>query len=268
MPRQKKEQLPFTPPGISQLEALSTQLLSANLELERVNRELRASEEERALMLEHISHDLRAPLTVIRGVVDRVLLGVYDENNHRALMLTLDERLKALEQLVGELYFSVAIGQPGALNMQLLPVAPFLEEFFISQEIGGRFTGRKAILNIADGFDSALLFDPANMARVFDNLLSNALKFTAEGDIIEIGCRSRDAVIELYLRDSGAGIAPEHLPHIFERTYKADRARTPENDTGSGLGLYIAKTIVEKHGGEILCESEPGKGSVFTVRIG
>ena len=98
------------------------------------------------------------------------------------------------------------------------------------------------------------------------NLLDNAIKYTPSGGRVTAGWSINGTQVELWVRDTGAGIAPEHLPHIFDRFYRVDKARS-RAEGGAGLGLSICRWIAEAHGGSISVESAPGQGSTFTVRL-
>ncbi len=102
--------------------------------------------------------------------------------------------------------------------------------------------------------------------QVLDNLVENALRFTSDGEIVLSGS-SQSGTVTLHVTDSGTGIPLEELDHIFDRFYKVDRSRRRDGQAQSGLGLAIAKAIVEAHDGEILAASSPGKGSRFTIRL-
>jgi signal transduction histidine kinase len=106
--------------------------------------------------------------------------------------------------------------------------------------------------------------DPDRLEQVVDNLVANALRHTPEGGAIELSAAVDGDAVVLSVADSGSGIPPEHLSHVFERFYKVDAARA--NGSGSGLGLSIAKAIIERHGGTIRVASEPGR-TVFTMTI-
>jgi len=113
--------------------------------------------------------------------------------------------------------------------------------------------------------------DPVNADReaihqVFSNLIDNALKYAASGRRLVLGARSLDRGVEFYVRDFGSGISSEHLPRLFERFYRVDKARSRESG-GTGLGLAIAKHIVLAHGGTIRAESELNHGSVFLFTL-
>jgi two-component system phosphate regulon sensor histidine kinase PhoR/two-component system sensor histidine kinase VicK len=261
----------FEAPDINMVERLTAQLIDSNRSLEEANANLRRSEAARVEMLANISHDLRAPLTAVRSALDYLNRadGADDGAQARAALAILDRRVAALEHLVGELYYSISMEQPGfALKTESMPVAVFLEEWFSGWELDERCGGRNLLLSVPAGFEPQADIDPERMARVLDNLMENALRFTQEGDTLELGCGApEEGAVEFYLRDTGAGIPEQDLPRIFERTYTASAARTPDERSGSGLGLHIARAIVEKHGGLIRCESAQGKGSVFKITL-
>ncbi len=107
--------------------------------------------------------------------------------------------------------------------------------------------------------------DVERMSQVLDNLILNAFRYTPTGGEVVLAGSTAAGKVQLQIRDNGSGIAPEDLPHIFDRFYRGDKARRESGE--SGLGLAIAKSIVEAHGGEIFAESEPGKGAVFTISL-
>jgi signal transduction histidine kinase len=106
--------------------------------------------------------------------------------------------------------------------------------------------------------------DPERMEQVLGNLVSNALRYTPEGGEVRLIARQADGLLMLEVQDTGSGIAADVLPHIFERSYRGDPSRSGDE---SGLGLAIAKSIVELHGGSIRVESESGSGSVFIFTL-
>jgi signal transduction histidine kinase len=108
--------------------------------------------------------------------------------------------------------------------------------------------------------------DGARLRQVVYNLLDNAIKYTPAGGTVEVHVAAGPRGAVLTVRDTGIGIPPEHLPHVFERFYRVDRARS-RADGGTGLGLSIARTIVQAHGGEIELGSTPGEGTVCTVTL-
>jgi two-component system sensor histidine kinase BaeS len=108
--------------------------------------------------------------------------------------------------------------------------------------------------------------DPERMAQVLGNLLGNALRYTLAGGRITLAAESAGDLVQLRVADTGTGIAADDLPHIFERFYRADRSRQ-QHDGSSGLGLAIAKSLVEAHGGTIAVVSTPGQGTTFTIKL-
>jgi signal transduction histidine kinase len=101
------------------------------------------------------------------------------------------------------------------------------------------------------------------MTQVFDNLVANAFRYTPSGGEVVLATKAANGVVSMQVRDNGSGIAPEDLPFVFDRSYRGDKARHPNGE--SGLGLAIAKSIVELHGGRIDLRSTPGEGTVFTI---
>jgi len=115
-----------------------------------------------------------------------------------------------------------------------------------------------------DGLPDQVVWDVDRVNEVLGNLLSNAFKFTPHGGSVELTLEPVDGGVLMEVHDTGAGIPPEQLPHIFEKFYQADNQRSARA-AGSGLGLAIAKQIVEAHGGTISCESTPGVGTTFSI---
>lgn len=251
--------IPFEIPDINMVEALTAELL-------KVNERLKMSEQARTEMLSNISHDLRAPLAAVRSALDRILhTEGLEAQEVQSILSLVDRRVTALEKLINELYYSISIEQPGfVLHKESMPIALFLEQWFIDRMYDNEVMQRRMNIEIADGLNCELLLDPHHMARTLDNLLSNAIHFTKPNDQIVLRCAREGDCVVIQLQDSGAGILPEDLPHIFERTYTASRSRSPQKQSGSGLGLHIAKTIVEMHGGAITCASNSG-GSTFFI---
>lgn len=259
----------FETPDINLVEKLTAQLMSANRELEQAYKDLHTSEQARVQAFANISHDLRAPLTAIRGALDRLARWEHLNEQERSLMISImDRRVSALEHLIHELYFTTTIEQP-EFTLQMTPIAvvPFLEEWVIVHQVDDKEFALN--LDMEEDLNVFVSMDPDCMVRVLDNLLKNAEKYSAPGAPVVVICRAcpsnREVLISI--QDSGIGIAPEDLPHIFERSYTAAHSRTPNDDYGSGLGLYIANTIVKKHSGRISCESAPGSGSTFSIHL-
>jgi len=254
-------------PAINQIEELSARLIALNRQLEEKNRQLEQSENARKNLFSNITHDLRTPLSAIRGAAERLSQSPLCVGDCLKMVKIIDSRAHTLEWLIEELYLTMLIDQPEfKLSLSNLEITPILEEYFISMEGSGRLDGRKCALCTSDGYSPRVMIDPQYFIRVLDNLFINALRYTNEGDRIELGCRDANDNIEIFIADFGAGIPANDLPHIFDRMYTGAAARTPGKN-GSGLGLSIVKSIVEKHGGEIHCESTHGEGATFIISL-
>ena len=130
-----------------------------------------------------------------------------------------------------------------------------------------RFDGKGVTLRTDIATDTPVDVDTDRLGQVLGNLLDNALRHTPPGGLVVLGCHRQGQWVEYTVADDGTGIASEHLPHVFDRFYRADAGRD-RNSGGSGIGLAIAKALIEAHGGGMSAASEgPGRGSTFTARI-
>lgn len=256
------ERKKFTEPELNTVEGLTAKLIE-------VNARLQASEAERTRMLENISHDLRAPLTAIRSCVDYLLEykdGRSEEYEHICNLL--DVRTRMMETLVNDLYYLTCLdSRQDDFDYKYVKLGPFLEEYFFNAQVDNRYNERELILEVPEDYSIAVRIDTGRMVRVLDNLFTNALKYSKEGDRIILGAYTEAEDAVFYVQDTGIGIAKEHLDKIFDRMYMADYARTPGNQKSSGLGLSIVQSIIKRHGGRVTCNSTLGKGSRFTVYL-
>ncbi len=257
----------FEEPDINEIDTLTAKIIDTSIELERVNKKLVDSEKARIRILENISHDLRAPTAAMRGAVDRLLNGNPDEEEKLYLLQAVDGRLKSLEQLIGELYFSQKLNQPEfKIEKQEVDIGVFLEEYVIQLEVSDVLGARKcSLINLVQE-NVKIDLDIQLFLRVLDNLIRNAIEHTEEQDHIQITLKYEAKGVQLIVEDNGEGISADDLPFIFDRTFTTSKARTPEK-SGSGLGLYIAKTIVEKQNGSIQCESVLGEYTRFIISL-
>ncbi len=238
------------------------------------NNKLKLAEHERTLMLENISHDLRAPLTAIRSTVDYMIeksSGTGDEispEERKAMLSLLDVRTRTLEVLVSDLYYMTCIDSGREeFKLQTLPFSQFLEEYFFAAEIDEKYKGYNLVLEVPDDLEAMVNIDVAKFSRVLDNLFTNARKYSEEGSTIALGAGTDGKEAFFYVRDSGQGIPEDAIPYLFDRPFRVSGARTPSKENSSGLGLAIAKSIVEQHGGAIRCDSRLGEGSTFTINL-
>lgn len=208
----------------------------------------------------NISHDLRTPIAAIQLMVETLISGAADNPKRRGQLLAgIAEQTASLQQLAQEV-LDLSLIESGRMPLRLIEigVAELIEP--IIQRLQPQAEMKN--LDLAAGYDPTLqvLADPDSTRRVLQNLLHNAIKFTPEGGKIEVGAAAQDDDVLFWVRDTGAGVAPDQLERIFERFHKLDRTRGEE---GVGLGLAIAQHIVRGHGGRIWAESQPGQGATF-----
>ncbi len=225
-----------------------------------------AGEKQRQQLVGDIAHELRTPLSVLQGNLYAMLEGVYPSDG--AHVAGLYDQTRLLSRLVNDLHeLSQAEAHKLPLDKQRLDPAASLEEILETFRPLAESKGVVLALDIAP--DTPRLYaDPGRFQQVIHNLLANALRYTPEGGRITLEARPHGADhVEIRVIDTGRGIAPEHLTHIFERFYRADPSRDRASG-GAGLGLAIARAIVEAHDGTISAASEGiGKGTEIVVRL-
>jgi signal transduction histidine kinase len=224
---------------------------------------LQITTEQRRDLLADVTHELRTPLTVIQGNVEAMLDGVYAPDAEH--LYSILEETKILARLVDDLR-TLALAESGALQLkkELTDLAVLVGE--TAAAFRGQAAAAGVTLQVDAGADAPLLkLDPERMHEVLSNLIANALRYTPPGGKIEVSFRMSGAGGEnrafLSIQDSGPGISPEDLEHVFDRFYKAHESG------GMGLGLSIAKHLVEAHGGTIQVQSEPGKGTTIHIDL-
>lgn len=224
---------------------------------------LQADARQRRDLLADISHELRTPITVIQGHLEGLLDGIYPANpEHIAAIL---EETQTLSRVIDDLRM-LSYADSGMLPLQREPtnLAALVEESAAAFKVQAGAAGVEVDVANEGGLPE-IEIDPTRVREVLANLLANALRYTPEGGRIEVltNMKTGGGYVEATVRDSGAGISAEDLPHIFDRFYKA--ADSP----GTGLGLAIARSLVAAHGGEISAESEPGVGTTirFTLPV-
>lgn len=231
----------------------------------RMAADLENAETLRKNMLADISHELRTPLTVLssqlRGAIDEVyaldeekLANLYSQTQH---LIHLVEDLRLLAQ-------AEALQLPLAIDS--VNLADLWRELDANFSLVAKEKGIRFRVDTMDQLPN-LSADPGRLRQVFSNLLANAIRYTPPGGEIVVSSAIEGEEIVLTIRDTGEGIAPEQLPHLFDRFYRADTSRTRDTG-GSGLGLAIVKALVEIHQGKILAESAGhNKGSKITVML-
>lgn len=208
------------------------------------------------------SHELRGPLMVIRGNLDLLNLDLPEEERLASVQEATEE-VTRMANLVGDLLFLAEVDAPETVRHT--PVN--LDEVVAAAVARARdVDGGRHMLVLPQNDRVVVSGDRERLGQLLWNMIENALRYTPEGGKVAVSLRGQGPVAEMMVADSGIGICPEHLPRIFERFYRVDRARSRSQD-GTGLGLAIVKQIAEAHGGQVRVRSEPGAGSTFTVVV-
>jgi signal transduction histidine kinase len=230
----------------------------------RMSGELEHLEQSRRDLVANVSHELKTPIAAIRAHLENLQDGVErPEPGTLAVMLGQAERLGRLVDQLLDLSRLESGEVP--LRLEELALQPLVDELI--SEIAVALPGRGVTLTNGVPSDlPALSADRERIHQVLFNLVDNAVRFTPAGGTVRVSARPENGAIEIAVADTGSGIPAEHLPRLFERFYRADPARS-RGGGGTGIGLAIARSVVEAHGGKITAESDPGLGSVFTFDL-
>jgi two-component system phosphate regulon sensor histidine kinase PhoR len=222
-------------------------------------------EKTRRDFIANVSHELRTPLTSIQGYTETLLDSASDNNHSRDFLEIIRKSALRMSRLTEDL-LTLARVESGEQRFDIQPSAPadLLEEAVQSfREIA---RAQNVELRVEDHASAQVGADPEAIHQVFSNLVDNALKYAQSGERIILGARPVAESVEFYIQDFGPGIPSEHLPRLFERFYRVDKARSRESG-GTGLGLAIAKHIVLAHGGTIRAQSDLNHGSTFLFTL-
>lgn len=237
----------------------------------RMAAELERSEQARRHLLADVAHELRTPLAVLRGQLELLQDGVTQPDP--ATLGALNDDVLRLGRLVGDLE-QLSLAEAGRLTLHWQAFTPGT---WLGQEVevfreAAADQGVRLSLETSETLPTQVEGDPDRLGQVVANLLSNAFRHTPPGGTVTVAVGARPGGWGFTVRDTGEGISPEDLPHVFDRFYRAprrsDRVESPlepETRRGSGLGLAIVKGLVEAHGGRVTVESQPGQGSAFAV---
>jgi two-component system OmpR family sensor kinase/two-component system sensor histidine kinase BaeS len=225
---------------------------------------LAQAEVQRRHMVADIAHELRTPLTVVQGNLEALLDGVYDLNLENVAAIHRHSTL--LSRLVDDLR-DLALADAGQLHLdwQSVNLPTLVAQVNEGLEMQAQEKGVTLQANLPDAFPP-IIGDEQRLKQVLFNLVSNALHHTPTGGTITTEGEVKEDRVVIRVRDTGSGIPPEDLPHIFDRFYRADRSRT-RTTGGSGLGLTVSKRIIEMHGGQIWAQSWLGAGSTFAFSL-
>ena len=208
-----------------------------------------------------VSHELRTPLTVIKGNADLIRkFGADDES-----LDSITDESDRLTRLVGDLLL-LAQAESGELplNLRVVELDRLLTDVFQEMHV---LAGEKIKLRLTEIDQALVRGDPDRLKQVFLNLLSNAIYYTPPGGDVYLSLSKTGDMAKVIMRDTGPGISPQDLPHIFDRFYRGEKSRTRSKTSGFGLGLSIAYWIVDTHGGRIEVDSHEGQGTAFCVYL-
>ena len=237
---------------------INRKMRQANRKLISLNAEMKEVTAQKLQFFTNVSHEVRTPLTLILAPLDRLIISLRESPYASDLGLIQKNANRLLRVINQILDFRKVEGKQEKLAVREIDLVPFVGE------IKSYFDSMASVRAIAYTFTSSikqctLWIDPDLLERVFFNLLSNAFKFTPEGGSVRIELTEEGDRVFIQVIDTGSGIRPANLPHLFDRFYTEDRSM------GTGIGLHLVKEYIHMHGGEIHVESEPGQRTTFTV---
>ena len=237
---------------------INRKMMQANRKLISLNAEMKEVTAQKLQFFTNVSHEVRTPLTLILAPLDRLIISLRESPYASDLGLIQKNANRLLRVINQILDFRKVEGKQEKLAVREIDLVPFVGE------IKSYFDSMASVRAIAYTFTSSikqctLWIDPDLLEKVFVNLLSNAFKFTPEGGSVRIELTEEEDRVFIQVIDTGSGIQPGNLPHLFDRFYTEDRSM------GTGIGLHLVKEYIHMHGGEIRVESEPGQRTTFTV---
>jgi len=231
----------------------------------RMTAELQRADQQRRNLTADVAHELRTPLHIIQGNLEGVLDGVYDATPGH-IEATLEET-HTLARLIDDLHIlSQAEAGQLPLHLERVDVRELLADVQTSFSGQAEAAGISLeVMLLSPSTDLTLTADPGRLDQVLSNVVANALRHTAAGGEIRLTAVRQPDHLLLTVADTGEGIPAEDLPYIFNRFWRGDSARTRADGVGGGLGLAIAKQLIEAHHGQIDVSSTPGQGTTFTI---
>jgi signal transduction histidine kinase len=227
-------------------------------------------EQSRRDLIAWASHDLRTPLASLQLVIDALVDGVADDaETQQRYLHTAQIEIANLKELINDL-FELSQLESGHIDLKLqrTSLSDLLSDTLSAMRAMAERRGVRLDGRVGRDIDPVRI-DPVKIQRVLYNLLSNAIRHTPGGGEVLLTAEVIPSGVRVTVRDSGEGIASEDLPHVFERFYRGERARTrdPHGERGAGLGLAIARGLIEAHRGTIEVDSQPGQGARFTFTL-
>lgn len=230
----------------------------------RMSAELEGVERLRRDLVANVSHELKTPISALRAHLENLLDGIEEPNPETLqVMLSQSERLGRLVEEVLDLSRLESGDMP--LHRTAIRLEPLVVEVLSEIDVVRADRHVEVDSELPPDLPPALA-DRNRVHQVLFNLLDNAVRFTPEGGRVGVSASSHNGAVEVRVSDTGVGIPAEHLPRLFERFYRVDSARSREGG-GTGIGLAIARSVIEAHGGRIWAESTPGRGSVFAFEL-
>jgi len=211
------------------------------------------------------SHELRTPLTAIKGQTEVALQRDRDPAEYRSVLHNVNLEVDRMIRLVSSLLtLARADAQQVALAKESISLGTVVTD--AAEQVRPAADNKGVLVRLRNGGETRLTADQDLLLQLMLNLLDNAVKHTPSGSSIEVSWSMEDGYAKVVVSDEGPGIPPEHLPHIFDRFYRVDRARSRAAG-GVGLGLSISRWIAQAHGGSIEADNAPGQGATFTVHL-
>ncbi len=224
---------------------------------------LRRLETIRRDFVANVSHELKTPLTAVSGFAETLLDEGIPSDQRRQFVETIRDNAARMQRIVDDLLDLSRIESGGwRPNVASVEVADVVQDAFAAVRPAAEAKGLRLVSEISPAA-TAVLADPTAFRQVVGNLVENAVRYTKEGSVT-LGTRRGEGGVWVDVRDTGIGIAPEHVPRIFERFYRADPARSREQG-GTGLGLAIVRHLVDAHGGRVEAASAPGRGTTISA---
>ncbi|MBP5451847.1 MAG: HAMP domain-containing histidine kinase [Treponema sp.] len=244
----------------------SNEITSLTESLERMRVSLKDEQERRNKFIMGISHDLRTPVALIKGYSEAITDGVVsDVDEIKKSLGIVETKADQLESMINDLINYVKLNNGDWLQtLEPVLLAPLLENFASSAVSTAEVYRRSISAEIKVDEDLMVPMDKNLVNRVLENLFSNALRYTRDGDSIRIQCVQDKECVKVSVSDTGVGMAEKDLQRIFDLFYRASNSR---REQGMGIGLSVVKTVIAAHGWKIGVESELGKGSSFTITI-
>lgn len=260
----KREKPLYIKPDIT-VDELTTALYQVTEQLNEANKTLKQQEQLRMDMFSNISHDLRSPIAAIRSSLEYLQsIPSVDPEELRYLLMNMTQRIIFIEKMIDDIFLlTILDNETIPFHFDKVDLGILLEDFFYTNVSDNKYKHRNLNLAVPETLRITISIDAEKIIRVLDNLFTNSLKYSTEGDSITLDAFLDSNYVIVKISDTGQGIKKENITRIFDRCFTESNSRTPSPLVGCGLGLSIAKSIIERHHGRIWCNSKLGSGSDF-----